>query len=105
MGLQDQGALELSAAALGVRSRNGRVATVVVIVTAASVVTLAASLATVLGDSTRPSVAWAAAMAVTLAVGELPLARVRVGHAQGEAYSVVEIAVLATLIALPLGWA
>ena len=44
-------------------------------------------------------------MALTLAVAELPLARIRVGHAQGEAYSVVEIAVLATLIALPLGWA
>jgi diguanylate cyclase (GGDEF)-like protein len=81
-----------------------RVRTVVLVVVALSIVALAISVWAVLARDDRPSALLVVGMAVILAVGELPLARIRVGYAQGEAYSVVEIAVLASLIALPAGW-
>ncbi|MDX6255652.1 MAG: diguanylate cyclase [Frankiales bacterium] len=76
----------------------------VLAVSAAAAVTLACSAWAILANGTRPTGWWIAGIAATLAVGELPLARIRVGYAQGEAYSVVEIAVLASLVALPAGW-
>ncbi|MDX6243720.1 MAG: hypothetical protein QOE76_1443 [Frankiales bacterium] len=82
----------------------GRVSRVVLAVCAAAAVTLACSAWAILLDRERPSGWWIAGMALALAVGELPLARIRVGHAEGEAYSVVEIAVLSSLVALPAGW-
>ena len=71
---------------------------------ALAIVTLALCVVSIATNDVQPTGWWIAGMALTLAVGELPLARIRFGAAQGEAYSVVEIAVLATLVALPPGW-
>src|SRR3954447_24018330 len=89
------------------RPPNRRLTGVVAVVVAGSalaVVTLALCTLAILGHRTTPSGWWIVGMAALLAVGELPLAQIRFGHAQGEAYSVVEVAVLAALIALPAGW-
>jgi diguanylate cyclase (GGDEF)-like protein len=82
----------------------GRVNRAVLAVSAAALVALACSVWAIGLDHQRASGWWIAGMALALAVGELPLARIRVGYAQGEAYSVVEIAILTSLVVLPVGW-
>ncbi|MDX6202183.1 MAG: hypothetical protein QOJ83_1683 [Frankiales bacterium] len=104
MALPEQAALVPSSRAPARPTGRTRVSAVVVAVSAAAAVTLGCSVWAILADGTHPTGWWIAGIALTLAVGELPLARIRVGHAQGEAYSVVEIAVLASLVALPAGW-
>ena len=92
------------ARASSARSGAGPVSAVVLGVSILALVALAVSAVTIAGNDTTPTIWWILGMAAVLAVGELPLARIRFGHAQGEAYSAVEIAILATLIALPPGW-
>jgi diguanylate cyclase len=88
----------------GIRSGAGRVSVVVLGFCLAALATLVVAVASIATNTSRPTIWWIVGMATVLAVGELPLARIRFGQAQGEAYSAVEIAVLATLIALPAGW-
>ena len=105
MAIQEQATLVPASHGVVTRTGRSRVGLVVCVVAGLAAITLVLSALTIAGDTATLNPWSLAGMALFLAVAELPLARIRVGHSQAEAYSAVEIAVLATLIAVPLGWA